>query len=165
MMSSLGKFELIEELNSGSMGTVYAARDSVLDRRVAVKIILPGSHLDAELKERFYREARACARLHHPSIVTIYDFGEEQGTAYIAMELLSGTDVRRIIQERRPLPLDVKLELGAMVAEGVEQEGQYALLRERGCDLAQGFWLGYPVDAAGFAALLRPSEPRGRERG
>lgn len=119
MMSSLGKFELIEELNSGSMGTVYAARDSVLDRRVAVKIILPGSHLDAELKERFYREARACARLHHPSIVTIYDFGEEQGTAYIAMELLSGTDVRRIIQERRPLPLDVKLELGAMVAEGL----------------------------------------------
>lgn len=118
-MATLGKFELIEELNSGSMGTVYAAHDSVLDRRVAVKIILPGSNMDAELKERFYREARACARLHHPSIVTIYDFGEEQGTAYIAMELLAGTDVRRIIQERRPLPLDVKLDLGAMVAEGL----------------------------------------------
>ena len=52
-----------------------------------------------------------------------------------------------------------------VVAEGVEQEGQYALLRERGCDLAQGFWLGYPVDAGGFAALLRQSALRGGERG
>jgi hypothetical protein len=120
MLSSLGKYELIEELNSGSMGTVYVARDKILDRQVALKTVLPGAHLDDELKERFYREARACARLQHPSIITIYDFGEENGTAYIAMELLSGTDVRRLIAERRPLPLDVKLDLGAMICEGLE---------------------------------------------
>ena len=120
MLSSLGKYELIEELNSGSMGTVYVARDKILDRQVALKTVLPGAHLDDELKERFYREARACARLQHPSIITIYDFGEENGTAYIAMELLTGTDVRRLIAERRPLPLDVKLDLGAMICEGLE---------------------------------------------
>lgn len=120
MMAALGKYELIEELNSGSMGTVYVARDRVLDRKVALKTVLPGASLDNELKERFYREARACARLQHPGIVTIYDFGEEDGTAYIAMELLVGTDLRRIISERRPLPLDMKLEIGAMVCEGLE---------------------------------------------
>jgi serine/threonine protein kinase len=120
MLSSLGKYELIEELNSGSMGTVYIARDKILDRKVALKTVLPGAHLDDELKERFYREARACARLQHPSIITIYDFGEENGTAYIAMELLTGTDVRRLIAERRPLPLDVKLDIGAMICEGLD---------------------------------------------
>ncbi len=120
MMAALGKYELIEELNSGSMGTVYVARDRVLDRRVALKTVLPGASLDAELKERFYREARACARLQHPGIVTIYDFGEEDGTAYIAMELLVGTDLRRIIHERRPLPMEMKLEIGAMVCEGLD---------------------------------------------
>ncbi len=120
MMAALGKYELIEELNSGSMGTVYVARDRVLDRRVALKTVLPGASLDAELKERFYREARACARLQHPGIVTIYDFGEEDGTAYIAMELLVGTDLRRIIHERRPLPVEMKLEIGAMVCEGLD---------------------------------------------
>ncbi len=119
MMASLGKYQLLRELNSGSMGTVYIARDNVLDRDVALKTVLPGASMDAELKERFYREARACARLQHPSIVTIYDFGEENGTAYIAMELLAGTDARKIIQERRPLPLAVKLDAGAMVCEGL----------------------------------------------
>ncbi len=119
MIASLGKYQLLRELNSGSMGTVYIARDNVLDRDVALKTVLPGASMDAELKERFYREARACARLQHPSIVTIYDFGEENGTAYIAMELLAGTDARKIIQERRPLPLAVKLDAGAMVCEGL----------------------------------------------
>lgn len=119
MMASLGKYQLLRELNSGSMGTVYIARDNVLDRDVALKTVLPGASMDAELKERFYREARACARLQHPSIVTIYDFGEENGTAYIAMELLAGTDARKIIQERRPLPLAVKLDAAAMVCEGL----------------------------------------------
>src|SRR6185312_6030097 len=118
-MPTLGRYELLQELSSGSMGTVYLSRDTVLDRRVALKTILPGTNLDGELKERFYREARACAQLHHPSIVTIYDFGEQDGVAYIAMELLDGSTLKAIIQERRPIPLPRKIDLSARICDGL----------------------------------------------
>ena len=118
-MPTLGRYELLEELSSGSMGTVYLSRDTVLDRRVALKTILPGTNLDGELKERFYREARACAQLHHPSIVTIYDFGEQDGVAYIAMELLDGSTLKAIIQERKPIPLPRKIDLSARICDGL----------------------------------------------
>jgi hypothetical protein len=114
-MTILGKYELAEELGAGSMGTVYRARDTVLDREVALKTIRTGPSVEPEIKERFYREARACARLQHPHIVTIYDFGEVEDTAYISMELLVGEDLRKIIEAQRPFPVHSKIELIAQV--------------------------------------------------
>jgi serine/threonine-protein kinase len=110
-MPSVGKYEILGTLGTGSMGTVYRARDTILDREIALKTIRAGPSVDPELRERFYREARTCARLQHPNIVTVYDLGEAEGMAYIAMELLEGEDLRRIIETRRSFPLETRLEL------------------------------------------------------
>src|SRR5437868_11779843 len=100
-MKPIGKYEVMAEIGSGAMGTIYRARDRVLDRELALKVLRSGAEMDPELKERFYREARACARLGHPNIITVYDLGEADGNVYIAMELLSGCDLRHDLQENR----------------------------------------------------------------
>ena len=117
-MQQLGKYEILEPLGGG-LGSVYRARDTVLHREVALKTIITGSDVSAEVKERFYREGRACARLQHPHIVTVYDLGEQDGVAYIVMELLEGADLQRVIAEKRPLALATRLELAAQVAEAL----------------------------------------------
>jgi serine/threonine-protein kinase len=118
-MPSIGKYEILEELGSGSMGTVYKGRDTVLDRVVALKTIPTGSRSNYEAQRSFYREARTCARLSHPNIVSVYDLGEEGGTSYIAMELLQGADFRQLIERRQALPLAVKLIAMAQICEGL----------------------------------------------
>src|SRR5579862_2309253 len=100
-MTKLGKYEVVAELAKGSMGILYRARDTILDREVALKTIAGTGNLDPELKERFYREARACARLQHPNVVMIYELGEQDGMLFIALELLTGCDLRQFIAERR----------------------------------------------------------------
>src|ERR1700680_1445533 len=118
-MTILGKYEIFEELGVGSMGTVFRARDTVLDREIALKTIRAGPSIEPEIKERFYREARACARLQHPNIVTIYDFGEVDDTAFISMELLVGEDLRKIIETKRNIPIGQKIELIAQVSDAL----------------------------------------------
>jgi serine/threonine protein kinase len=118
-MSTLGKYEILEELGVGSMGTVYRARDTVLDREVALKTIRAGPSVEPEIKERFYREARACAHLQHPHIVTLYDFGEVNDAAYISMELLVGEDLRKVIGTKRNIPVGQKIELIAQVSDAL----------------------------------------------
>jgi serine/threonine protein kinase len=127
-MKRIGKYEVIGEIGTGSMGTIYRARDQVLDRAVALKVLRAGSGLDPELKERFYREARACARLTHPNIITVYDLGEAEGTVYIAMELLSGSDLRKLFQENRPMDMALKVDLMAQVCDGLEHAHRQQLV-------------------------------------
>jgi serine/threonine protein kinase len=119
-MTKLGKYEVIAEIGTGSMGVIYRARDPILDREVALKTIAGTGGLDPELKERFYREARAGARLHHPNVVTVYELGEQDGMLFIALELLSGCDLRQFITERRTLPVLEKIELMAAVCDGLQ---------------------------------------------
>jgi len=76
------------------MGIVYKAQDPILNRFVAIKTISASLGADDELRQRFQREARAAASLNHPNIITIHDFGEEQGQIYMAMELLEETTSR-----------------------------------------------------------------------
>ena len=127
-MASLGKYTLIEQLGTGSMGTVYLARDTVLDREVALKTIRTGAAVEPETKERFYREARTCARLQHPSIITIFELGEADNFAYIAMELLAGSDFRKIIEARSPIDLAVKIEAIIQVCEALAYAHQQGIV-------------------------------------
>ena len=127
-MKLIGKYEVIAEIGTGSMGAIYQARDQVLDRIVALKVLRTDADLDPELKERFYREARACARLAHPNIITVYDLGEAEGAVYIAMELLNGSDLRKLLQENRTPPLPVKLEVMAQVCDALEHAHQKQLV-------------------------------------
>jgi eukaryotic-like serine/threonine-protein kinase len=119
-MQRIGKYELAGELGTGSMGVIYRARDTMLERDIALKTIAGGGAVDPELKERFYREAKAGARLNHPCVVTVYELGEEEGLLFIALELLSGCDLRQFIQERRTLPLAQKIEAMAGVCDALQ---------------------------------------------
>jgi serine/threonine protein kinase len=111
---SLGRYELLSQIGAGSMGIVYRARDTTLGRVVALKVMRPESQLHEESAERFRREARACAQLSHPAIVTVYDLGEVPGTGvYIAMELLDGTDWRAAMKN---VALTVRQKIG-LIAE------------------------------------------------
>jgi hemoglobin-like flavoprotein/ferredoxin len=91
---TLGKYTLLDQIGAGAMGEVYRAHDSVLDRPVALKIIIGG---DDEKRLRFRREAQSAARLTHPNIVVVHDFGEDSGRFFMAMELLDGVDLKRAI--------------------------------------------------------------------
>jgi eukaryotic-like serine/threonine-protein kinase len=125
--SILGRYVLVEEIGKGSMGTVHRAHDRMLERDVAIKLMRTGPHVEPEIRQRFYREARGLARLQHPNIVTVYDLGEDEGTAYIAMELLNGVDWRRAMRDR-PVSTAVKLDLIVQVCNGMAHAHRNALV-------------------------------------
>ncbi len=86
----LGPYEILAPLGAGGMGEVYKARDTRLDRTVAVKILPEHLAKDAERRERFEREARAVSSLNHPHICTLYDIGQQDGIDFIVMEYIEG---------------------------------------------------------------------------
>jgi serine/threonine-protein kinase len=115
----IGKYEIAAVLGRGGMGTVYRAHDPVLDRAVALKTIFPEMLAEQGMRERFLREARSAARLQHPNIVTIYEFGEADGVPFIAMELLGGEDLADAV-ERGHLPdLDGRLAVVTQLCDGL----------------------------------------------
>lgn len=128
-MTVLGKYELLLELGAGAMGIVYRARDTVLGREVALKVMRPESQLNIETIERFRREARAGAQLSHPSIVTVYELGEMEGSStFIAMELLEGMDWRTAIKDKVALQLAHKINLIAEVFDGLGHAHRHGIV-------------------------------------
>lgn len=121
MIQEIGRYEISAELGQGAMGTVYKARDPLLDRIVAIKTIslnLPKDEV-AEYEARFYQEARAAGQLSHPNIVTIYDIGKSEDLAYMAMEYLEGQELRKLLGASVPIPIENALSIGAQVAEAL----------------------------------------------
>ncbi len=117
----LGRYEILDELGRGAMGVVYKARDPIIDRVVALKTIdfaLTGAAAES-FEQRFFQEARAAGRLNHPNIVTIYDAGQADGVAYIAMEFLEGTNLREILDKQPPLPIARIVEITGQIARGL----------------------------------------------
>src|SRR5947207_1646416 len=104
----LGPYEIVAPLGAGGMGEVYKARDTRLDRIVAIKILLELLAADPQFRERLDREARATSRLTHPHICTLYDVGEDAGTYFLVMEYLEGeTLADRLARSKdRALPMD-----------------------------------------------------------
>lgn len=125
--ASIGKYEVLRLLGSGGMGTVYEARDPVLERRVAVKVLAADLARQAELRERFLREAQAAGRLRHPNIVQVYDVGESNGRLFLAMEFVAGSDLERIIQDV-PLSIEWKLDLLRQVCEGLGHAHKHGVI-------------------------------------
>jgi serine/threonine-protein kinase len=108
--ATIGRYEVLRLLGRGGMGEVYLARDPVLDRQVAVKLISGGVD-SAKSKEQLVREARAAGRLRHPNIVTIFDSGEHDGRPFIAMEYVRGETFGNLIHRQAPIALARRLEL------------------------------------------------------
>src|SRR5438093_892164 len=116
---TIGKYRLINRIGQGAMGEVFKAHDPSLNRMVAVKTISSSLGTESELRRRFLREAQSAARLNHPNIITVYDFGEEQGRIYMAMELLEGQDLKDLIGGRALPELEHKLDVMEQVCEGL----------------------------------------------
>src|SRR6202165_3645195 len=116
----LGPYEILSSIGAGGMGEVYRAKDTRLDRTVAIKVLPPDLADRPELRERFEREARAIASLNHPHICTLYDIGRQDGIDYLVMEYLEGeTLAMRLL--KGPLPLEQTLRCAAEIADALDK--------------------------------------------
>lgn len=121
-----GRYRLLRQVAAGGMAAVWEGEDSVLGRRVAVKVLHSHLAVDDAVRERFRREAIAVARLSHPSVVAIYDTGEDDGVAYLVMELVEGKTLRDLLREEGRLAVGFAVDIAAAVAAGL------AVAHERG---------------------------------
>jgi eukaryotic-like serine/threonine-protein kinase len=110
------RYEIQRGIARGGMAQVYLARDQLLDRPVAIKVLFPEFARDPSFVERFRREAQAAANLNHPNIVGIYDWGQERGTYFIVMEYVEGRSLRDLIRAQGALPPAQVAEIGAEIA-------------------------------------------------
>ena len=112
------RYEITGELGRGGMGVVYRARDPLLDREVAIKLI-PPTMLNPETEQRFQHEAKLVAQMDHPAIVSIYDFGFDEGSLFFVMPVVKGRTLTSLLREES-LSLGDVLEIGIRVAEALD---------------------------------------------
>jgi len=128
MPARIGKYDIVEMIERGGMGVVYKARDSVLGRMVALKLMTTGLTDSSEGRERFLREARAVSMLQHANIVVVHEFGEHQGDPYIVMEFLDGVPLHNIIYERTPLSVPQKIDIILQVSKALQYAHQKGIV-------------------------------------
>ncbi|MCZ2127010.1 MAG: protein kinase [Anaerolineales bacterium] len=126
------RYQLEEALGSGGMANVYRARDVVLDRLVAVKVLRKEYSDDENFQKQFWLEARSAANLSHPNIVTVHDFGVANGLLYIVMEYIDGKDLKRLIRERGRFPYEQGIPLMIQACAGVGYAHRAGLVH---CDI------------------------------
>ena len=114
----IGRYRVVERIGRGAMGVVYSAHDEVMDRDVAVKVMMTDLEAEPDIRARFMREAQVSASLAHRNIVTIYDIGEDNGRLFIVMELLRGQTLDKCLKQR-VLALEEKVDLTLEVCEGL----------------------------------------------
>ncbi len=123
----LGPYEIVSPLGAGGMGEVYRARDTRLDRTVAIKVLPQHLADTADARQRFEREARAVSALQHPNICTLFDVGSQDGTDFLVMEYLDGETLAERLK-RGPLPLDSLLKIAIELAEALEKAHKAGLI-------------------------------------
>src|SRR5437763_1256051 len=156
-----GRYEVEELVGRGGMSSVYKARDRLLERHVALKILHDQYSADQEFVERFKREARAVARLSHPNIVTVIDRGEDEGHQFIVFEYIDGENLKELIVRNGRLSVNDALELGLQVARALafahdqglvhrDVKPQNVLLNGDGRAKVTDFGIARSLDVDGF---------------
>jgi serine/threonine-protein kinase len=184
MLKQVEKYAIVDEIGHGGMATVYRARDTRLDRLVALKVMHPHLQGTEEARQRFAREALTVARLRHPSILEIYDYsGEDSEISFIATELLTGPTLKVFCDAHRDIPpeiaacmaLQVARALGAAHAEGVvhrDVKPENVMLHENRCVKLTDFGIAQLVDVQGMTttgqvlgspAHMAPEQIEGRD--
>lgn len=123
----LGPYEIVAPIGAGGMGEIYRARDTRLDRTVAIKVMPEGLAANSQLRERFEREAKAISSLAHPNICTLHDVGNDSGVEYLVMEHLEGETLADRLS-RGPLPLDDVLAYGVQIADALEKAHRHGIV-------------------------------------
>ena len=113
------RYELVAQQGSGGMSVIYRALDRSLGRIVAIKILRPNLTSDPAFLAKFQQEARSIAKMAHPNIVTVHDVGNDGATYYIVMEMITGSDLKRLIKQRGALPLDKALDYAIQICGGL----------------------------------------------
>jgi Tol biopolymer transport system component len=125
--TQLGPYEIVAAIGAGGMGEVYRARDTRLDRTVAIKVLPPHLASTPEARQRFEREARAVSALNHPHICTLHDVGSQDGTEFLVMEYLEGETLAARL-EKGPLPLEQVLKIGMEVADALDKAHRQGII-------------------------------------
>ncbi len=113
------RYEIIKNIGEGGMANVYLAYDTILDRKVAIKVLRGDLSNDEKFVRRFQREALSASSLSHPSVVEIYDVGEDDGTFYIVMEYVEGKTLKQLIKKRGSLTLSESIDIMLQVTDGI----------------------------------------------
>jgi eukaryotic-like serine/threonine-protein kinase len=155
------RYQLEERLGSGGMAVVYRARDLMLERHVAIKILRESYSADAEFRQRFHQEAKAAANLSHPNIITIHDFGFDSGRLFIIMEYVPGTDLKTMLQRRGKIPVDETINLMIQACAGIGYAHRAGLIH---CDIKPHNFIVTPdkrlkVTDFGIARALASIQP------
>jgi eukaryotic-like serine/threonine-protein kinase len=124
---TIGPYEVVVKLGEGGMGEVYRARDTRLDRSVAIKVLSPRFTTDPGFLERFQREARAISQLNHPHICTLHDIGEQDGTPYLVLEYVEGETLAARLA-RGPLPVDQALAIGIQISDALDKAHRQGIM-------------------------------------
>ena len=119
MMERIGRYQVIRDIGSGGFAAVYRALDTVLEREIALKVMFPFLAADPTYVDRFQREAKVAARLEHPNIVPIYDYGEFEGKLFLVMKLMTGGSLEEELSISR-LPFDRALNITTQIAAGLD---------------------------------------------
>ena len=123
-----GRYELFEKIGEGGMSVVYKAKDRLLNRYVAIKVLKPEFIKDQKFIESFRRESQAAASLSHPNIVNIFDVGQEGNIHYIVMELVEGRTLSELIHETGPLPYQRVIELTKQIAAALSVAHKHQII-------------------------------------
>jgi serine/threonine-protein kinase len=119
---TIGRYEILDELGHGAMGSVFRAHDPAMDRIVALKTILSvalASEQGSEYRQRFYREARAAGAMAHPGIVAVFDVGEHEGVPFLVMEFVQGRTLADAMKTGERASLERVCEIGEQIAEAL----------------------------------------------
>src|SRR5262245_24690729 len=123
----LGPYEILTAIGAGGMGEVYKARDTRLERTVAIKVLPPGLATDPEFKARFDREAKSISALNHPHICTLFDIGEDASNSYLVLEYLEGETLADRLK-KGPLPVDDVIELASQIANALDKAHRHGII-------------------------------------
>ena len=164
MLRKLEKYEVLDEIGHGGMATVYRARDSSLDRFVALKVLHPHLQRTSEARARFTREAKSVAKLRHPHILEIYDYsGESSDETYIAAELLTGPTLKEFVLRQKDLPPEIAAAIALQLAEALSEahakgiihrdvKPENVMIHEDRCIKLTDFGIAHMVDTHTFTA-------------